>query len=62
MIRLDAAIKSRLASSNGGGDVEHLKSELDEARRERERLHDVTGNVTAKLDDTIERLRRVIGT
>ena len=60
MVRIEVAMKRQLAAGADPGDHSDLALALDQALKYNERLQDVNGVVTSRLDETIERLERLL--
>ena len=60
LARIEVALDRQSAADVGQNDQFELASALDQALKDNERLQDVRGVVTSRLDETIERLERLL--
>ena len=60
LARIEVALDRQSATGAGQNDQSELASALDQALKDNERLQDVRGVVTSRLDETIERLERLL--
>lgn len=58
--RLDAALQQRMGAETEHPDVARLSAELASAQASYAELRDVTGAVAGRLDNTIERLNKLL--
>ena len=58
--RLDAALQQRLNGTEGQPDIATLSQQLEAAQSEYAALQDVTTKVAERLDQTIDRLRKIL--
>ena len=59
--RLDTAVDTRLTAAVSRDRIDALTRELDQANAENERLHETTDAVARRLDDAIDRIRKILG-
>ncbi len=57
---LERAVESRGGPGDGDGGEADLRAALESARQENAALQDAAGNVAARLDKTIERLKTTL--
>jgi uncharacterized protein (DUF1778 family) len=60
LARIEIALDRQSAVGVDQDDQSELASALDQALKDNERLQDVSGVVTSRLDATIERLERLL--
>ncbi len=60
LARIEVALDRQSAAGTGQNDQSELATALDQALKDNERLQDVRGVVTSRLDETIERLERLL--
>lgn len=60
LARIEVALDRKPAAGAGPDDQSELASALDQALKDNERLQEVSGVVTSRLDATIERLERLL--
>ena len=58
--RLDAALQQRLNGTEDQADIATLSQQLEAAQSEYAELQDVTAKVAERLDQTIDRLRKIL--
>ena len=58
--RLDAALQQRLNGTGDQADIATLSQQLEAAQSEYAELQDVTAQVAERLDQTIDRLRKIL--
>ena len=58
--RLDAALQQRLNGAEDQADIATLSQQLEAAQSEYAELQDVTAKVAERLDQTIDRLRKIL--
>jgi hypothetical protein len=59
--RLDSAVDTRLTAAVSQDHIDTLTRELDEVNAENERLQETTDAVARRLDDAIDRIRKILG-
>ena len=59
--RLDSAVESRLTAAVSQERIDALTRELDQVTAENAKLHETTDTVARRLDDAIDRIRKILG-
>jgi len=59
--RLDSAVESRLAAAISQERIDALTRQLESANAENAKLHETTDAVAQRLDDAIDRIRKLLG-
>jgi hypothetical protein len=60
LARIEVALDRQSVAGAGQNNQSELAAALDQALKDNERLQDVRGVVTSRLDETIERLERLL--
>jgi hypothetical protein len=59
--RLDSAVESRLEMAVNQQRIDDLTKELEQVSAQNEALHETTDAVARRLDDAIDRIRKILG-
>jgi len=59
--RLDSAVETRLTVAVSQERIDALARQLDQANAENAKLHETTNAVAQRLDDAIDRIRKILG-
>jgi len=59
--RLDSAVESRLEIVAEQQRIDDLTRELEQVNSENAQLHETTDTVARRLDEAIDRIRRILG-
>ena len=59
--RLDSAVETRLTAAVSQERIDALTRQLENANAENAKLHETTDAVAQRLDDAIDRIRRLLG-
>jgi len=59
--RLDSAVETRLEAAISQERIDALNRQLEHATAENAKLHETTDTVARRLDDAIDRIRKILG-
>ena len=59
--RLDSAVETRLEAAISQERIDALTRELEQTSAENAKLHETTDTVARRLDDAIDRIRKILG-